>query len=341
MAKLFFSYSHADEAMRDRLEKHLSLLQHQGLIETWHDRRILAGDEIDSAIDSNLEQSHIILLLVSADFIASRYCFSIEMKRALQLHTEGKARVIPVILDDCDWHSAPFGHLLAAPKDGKPVTAWARESEAWTDVARMVRKVIESMQGEKVVASEGFAAAAARPAARPAAQAGMLGGVVDGSGFFAASTPEHLQVPRSSNLRLKKEFSDFEKDQFLDEGFEFVAKFFDASMKELEARNAGIQCRFQRLDARSFAAFVYRAGKSVAECSVRIGGMGGRSRMLSFSYDGSAPANTSNEMLHVEADDQGLYYKGFMSPFSGRGSEQMSQQGASEHLWRLFIERLQ
>jgi hypothetical protein len=71
MAKLFFSYCHVDEALRDRLEVHLSLMRNQGLISTWHDRGIVAGSNIDEAIDANLESADVILLLVSADFLDS------------------------------------------------------------------------------------------------------------------------------------------------------------------------------------------------------------------------------------------------------------------------------
>jgi hypothetical protein len=73
MARLFFSYSHRDEAFRDELEIHLSALKRQGVIETWHDRRIGAGKEFDPAISEHLESADIILLLVSPYFIASDY----------------------------------------------------------------------------------------------------------------------------------------------------------------------------------------------------------------------------------------------------------------------------
>jgi hypothetical protein len=77
-------------------------------------------------------------------------------------------------------------------------------------------------------------------------------------------------APRSSNLRLKKEFTDFDRDKFLHDAFDYIAKFFDASLAELAARNECIQVRFQRPDARSFAAVIYRAGKTMTKCSVRI-----------------------------------------------------------------------
>jgi hypothetical protein len=98
MAKLFFSYSHKDEELRDELEIHLSTIKRQGVIKTWHDRRIGGGNEFRKSIDENLEQSEIILLLVSPYFIASDYCYDVEMQRAIQKHENGTAKVIPVIL---------------------------------------------------------------------------------------------------------------------------------------------------------------------------------------------------------------------------------------------------
>jgi hypothetical protein len=335
MAKLFFSYCHVDEALRDRLEVHLSLLKNQGMISTWHDRGIIAGSNVDAAIDENLESADVILLLVSADFLASRYCYSIEMKRALERHAEGTARVIPVILEPCDWHSAPFGSLLAVPKDGKAVTTWANQAEAWTDVARQIRKAIEELSRSEAEAQPTTGSASLgwrtpQPAARPSQAA------------FASSVQPDPERPRSSNLRLKKEFTDYDRDKFLHDSFDYMAKFFDASLDELAARNHGIQVRFQRLDAQRFSAVAYRDGRSVAECSVRVGGLGGRSPSLSFSYDANAAANTSNEFMSVESDTQCMFFKPMgMQSRGGQQNSGLSEQGAAEYFWGLFIERLQ
>ena len=144
--RLFYSYSHKDENFRDELEIHLKLLQRQGVISNWHDRRILPGDEWDKKIDENLEKADIILLLVSADFIASDYCYDVEMKRAMERHENKEAVVIPVILRECDWHSSPFGKLQALPKDGKAVKLWPDRDSAWKDVAQGIRKVIEELR---------------------------------------------------------------------------------------------------------------------------------------------------------------------------------------------------
>ena len=143
---LFYSYSKKDKALRDRLETHLSLLQAQGVISGWHDRRIEAGTEWDGAISEHLEEVGIILLLVSADFLATKYCRDVEIKRAMERHEAGTARVIPVILRPVDaWHTAPFGKLQALPEKGKAVTTWKNRDEAFADIARGIREVAKSL----------------------------------------------------------------------------------------------------------------------------------------------------------------------------------------------------
>ncbi len=164
--RLFYSYSHKDEAYRDELEEHLSLLKRQGLIHTWHDRRIGAGEEWQGAIDESFEAANVILFLVSAAFLASDYCYDREMKRALEKHEAGDARVIPIIIRPVDWSGAPFSKLQALPKDAKPVTSWPNRDEAWADVAKGVRKAIgELLVGAQEKTTEGQAKADRRAGA--------------------------------------------------------------------------------------------------------------------------------------------------------------------------------
>jgi internalin A len=144
--RLFFSYSHKDEVLRDELETHLKLMQREKLISAWNDRRIFPGEEWDRKIDENLEKADIILLLVSADFIASDYCFDIEMNRAMERNKNKETVVIPVILRDYEWHSAPFGKLQALPRDGKPVTLWSDRDTAWSNVAQGIRNIAEKIK---------------------------------------------------------------------------------------------------------------------------------------------------------------------------------------------------
>ena len=140
--EVFFCYSHKDERLRDLLETHLSNLKRQNIIIGWHDRNIAAGTEWKGHIDEHLESARIILLLVSADFLASDYSYDVEMKRALERHEAGEARVIPIILRPCDWHTAPFGKLQALPTDAKPVTEWSSRDRALYDITKGISKVI-------------------------------------------------------------------------------------------------------------------------------------------------------------------------------------------------------
>jgi hypothetical protein len=124
----------------------LSLLQAHGVICGWHDRRIEAGTEWDGAISEHLEEAGIILLLVSADFLATRYCRDVEITRAMERHEAGTAPVIPVILRPVDaWNTAPFGKLQALPEKGKAVTTWKNRDEAFADIARGIREVANSL----------------------------------------------------------------------------------------------------------------------------------------------------------------------------------------------------
>lgn len=142
--KVFYSYAHADSDLCKKLQNHLSLLKRQKLISSWYDRDIEAGNEFSPEIKKHLNSADIILLLISASFMGSDYCYEVEMLRAMERHEAGNARVIPVILHQVDWHDAPFGKLLALPSDGKPISTWSNQDVALYDVAKSVRRVIEN-----------------------------------------------------------------------------------------------------------------------------------------------------------------------------------------------------
>jgi hypothetical protein len=143
---LFYSYAHEDEPLRNDLDKQLSLLKRQGHLSTWYDRNISAGTEWAQEIDTHLESTDIILLLVSADFLASDYCYSIEMQR----HEAKAATVIPVILrPTLGWEDAPFGKLQALPTGAKAITSWLNRDEALLDVAQGIRKAVQDLRAKR------------------------------------------------------------------------------------------------------------------------------------------------------------------------------------------------
>ncbi|MEA5626554.1 SUMF1/EgtB/PvdO family nonheme iron enzyme [Nostoc sp. UHCC 0251] len=143
--RVFISYSHKDEHLRDSLATHLSNLQWQGIIFSWHDRQLTAGTEWDDKIKTELESADIILLLISPDFIASKYCRDVEIPMALQRHESKQAYVVPVILRPFRWSDAPFAKLQAFPKDARAVTTWVNQDEAFVSVVEGIETVAQQI----------------------------------------------------------------------------------------------------------------------------------------------------------------------------------------------------
>ena len=140
--KLFISYSHKDESHRSELETHLAMLKRKNIVSVWHDRKIVAGDEWKNEIDTNLESADIILFLISPDFLASDYCYDIEVKKAMEIHDACQAKIIPIIVRNCDWHDCEFSKLQALPKDAKAIAIWDDKDSAWLDVTNGLKKHI-------------------------------------------------------------------------------------------------------------------------------------------------------------------------------------------------------
>ena len=145
---VFFLYSHKDEALRDELAAHLAGLRKQGIIDDWHDRRIGAGDDRRAVIDAQLAAARVVLLLVSADFLASDDCEA-DLKRALERQRAGEARLIAILLRACSFEDAPFAALPALPRGGRAVTSWPNRDEAWREVVEGIRDVVEELGGPR------------------------------------------------------------------------------------------------------------------------------------------------------------------------------------------------
>jgi len=322
MAVVFFSYSHADEALRDRLEKSLVMLKRQGLIESFHDRRIPPGNLLDDSIDTALEQADLILLLVSPDFLASDYCYGRELTRALERAASGVARVIPIVLRSCEWLQTPLKHFMALPTDGKAVTKFTDLDDAFLDISTGIRKALNaSGRTETPPPTRGMPRAGVSP---------IPSGVVP---------PTTGSSPRSSNLRVKKSFSDIDRDRFRDDAFEFIAKFFENSIEELKARNPGIEGMFRRIDAHQFMAQLYRDGKKRCTCRIfQSSDFGERGIAYSSSQTMS---NGINESLAVQAEDDGLFLKATGMASYGQETRHLTFEGGAELYWGIFIRNLQ
>ena len=321
-ARLFFSYAHVDEALRNRLEVSLAMLRREGLIEAWHDRRLVPGEAWDGTIKRELDEADVVLFLVSPDFLASDYCWDVEVTRAMTRHEAGEAVVIPVILRPSDWHGAPFAKLQGLPKDALAITKWPDVDDAFLDVTRGIRRAIAEMPK---------ATSASKPTPPPP----------PASSPIAATT---IECPRSSNLRVRREFTERDKDRFLDEAYDHVAKFFEGSLEELAARNADVETNFKRLDATRFTATIYRGGRKVAACTIfRGGGAMGRWASIVYAANDGGATNQWNESASVENDDQSLFLKtmGMVIHCPHDKDAHLSPTGLAETFWSMLMEPLQ
>ena len=139
--KVFITYSHKDPQQNTELKTRLAVMEDEGKITLWDDNEILAGDEWYKDISNNLADSDILLYLVSATSLASKNCNK-ELAEALS----AKIRVIPIILERCDWLNHKLSNFQALPDKGEPINEWVPESRGWQDVVEGIRKVVDKMQ---------------------------------------------------------------------------------------------------------------------------------------------------------------------------------------------------
>jgi hypothetical protein len=304
MAKAFISYSHRDEKALARLHTHLATLRREGKITAWYDREILAGEDIDSAIGSNLAASEIFLALVSPDFLASSYCYEQEMAKALERHAENTLRVVPVIIEPCDWKSTPLGKLKAVPKDGKPISTWTNENIAYLDVVTELRRITSEQQSNS---------------------RDDLGG-----GLVAPTTRREAR-----RYRIKREFDSIDRDDFRQKAFAAIQEFFRESANELNQVSDQIRSRFEKISDLAFSCTVLnKANSGEAHITVRADSenFGGE---ISYSFSRRAAANTANGFVHVEVNEYELYLR--LDNFSDnrtRDRAPLTAEQIADALWR-------
>ena len=151
--KIFISYSHKDIACKKTLESHLSLLLRNNNAEIWADHNIVAGQQWDKEIAENLKSSNMVLMLLSANFIESDYCYQKEMEDAIYRHKTGQACVIPILLENFYWQDPtfemPFKDIQMIPiADGKPkpLTLWNPPDIGYTEITKGISQALFDLQ---------------------------------------------------------------------------------------------------------------------------------------------------------------------------------------------------
>jgi len=146
--EVFICYAQEDESALEALVTHLKVLKKQGYLTMWYDHEISPGTDWEQEIDTHLNTAHIILLLISQHFVASDYCYLVQMEQAVQRHQQGDARVIPVLVRPVHYERTPFARLQPLPSNRKPLlgSGWPYRDEAFFEVAEGIRKAAEELQ---------------------------------------------------------------------------------------------------------------------------------------------------------------------------------------------------
>ena len=148
--RLFLSYSHKDEKHVNELRKDLKLMERNGLIQTWFDRELSAGDKWEASILNELKSADIIVCQLSRDFLASDFCVLTELDTAIQRKIDGQAELIAYVLKDCGWQDIPrLKQFQVLPRDATPLANWRNKDKYWRAIAEGIQRVVETLHARR------------------------------------------------------------------------------------------------------------------------------------------------------------------------------------------------
>ncbi|KAA8388526.1 toll/interleukin-1 receptor domain-containing protein [Acetobacter sp. DmW_136] len=302
-AVAFISYSHADEKALEKLHKHLSILKRDGELLAWTDHEILAGDKVDVSISRQLEICDLFIALISPDYLASNYCYETEFGRAQERALSGELRIVPVILEPCDWLASPFKEFLALPKEGRPVSNFTNVNNAFLDIVTGIRRIIESGNCEK------------------------------------QNSIDEKKSPISRQVRIKKDFDAIQRADYADRAFDVLHDYFKSSCVELSRASEDLRTKFEDMSPTAFTCSVVNRSKYNEEAHITVhNSKGNISGFGSISYINRryAEKNMANGWIRVANDDYQLFLK--MDHFSGnRDDEKITPEQVAERLWNDFV----
>lgn len=307
--RTFISYSHHDKRALDRLHVHLANLQREGRIEAWYDHEILGGDVLDDEITRELEAADLFLLLVSPDFIASNYCVEREMQRALERHNAGEARIVPIIVEPCDWAAMPqLRRLKAVPEDGKPISEWTNANNAYLNVVQELRRIVTADEAEAQVPAKNEPAPAS-------------------------------QQQDVSRYRVQRDFTDIDRSEYRDAAFATIKDYFQRAIGEIDKVDC-LQGRFVNRSANSFGSTVVNRDRQqgTAHITVYMRNAGFALGDIYFSFTENAAENTANGGFNVSSDEYEQFLVVTIMAF-GNETIQLNPEQAAEYLWNKFIEQ--
>lgn len=308
--RAFISYSHHDEDHVDRLRAHLAMLEREGLVEGWHDRRILAGSDLDATIDNELASCDLFFAMVSADFLASNYCYEREMQEALRRHETGSMRVVPILLEPCDWQTSPLGKLLALPTDAVAVSEWTNRENAYFSIAQEVRKIAQS--GIETQTSE----------EKP-------------NKTIDRFAKDHTL---NTKYKIKKQFDEIDKFKFCKSAFDHIRAYFASSVEEINNID-GIKALIDEKSDDKFSVTLVNSMISSGKGYIIVRRHdGGHFGDIDFSTSPSSREGSSEGGFAVQHDD----YEQFLTPqlfWTSGSDERISAKQAARMLWDKLLEQ--
>jgi len=308
--KAFISYSHIDERYVKRLHTHLSQLKRDGHINTWYDREISAGGVLNEEIRQNLEGSDIFIAITSPDFLESPYCYDKEMKWAFEKHEINEMRIVPIIVEPCDWLNSPLSKFRATPTDGKPISSWSNQNTAFLEVTNDLRAIT-------------------KPTANPKEKA------------TAASTSDHIEksatASKMSNLRVKKDFDKIDKIEFGRAAFIEISEKLSQWCDEASSVD-GLKAKFEMIgDNRFFVTLVNKTkSNSTSERTVYNAEGGTFIKGINVLNSRSDSSTSSNGSYSVNADDYNLFLSNLFS-MHGNREKKMTPLDAANEIWNAMM----
>ena len=149
--EVFVSYSHKDRKHLEKLRTHLAALERGGQIHCWWDGALELGKAWEPQLVDALRRADVVLLLLTANFVASDYCIEEELRLAREREKQGQIDLLPVLVEACDLGSHWLGQLQAVTVNGKSVQQSRLGAAAWESVARQIRLKVQCIQGTRPV----------------------------------------------------------------------------------------------------------------------------------------------------------------------------------------------
>jgi hypothetical protein len=308
--KAFISYSHKDEKYLERLKVHLAPMKRENLIAEWTDQEIHAGSGLNNIIGHALASSELFLALISPDYISSDYCYNKEFETAQKMQNDGILKIVPIIVEPCDWKQTPFGNLKALPKDGKAVSEWTNPNNAFLNIIDELRRLTQPTKSSIP--------------------------------FEDNSNGKKLVT---KNYKIKKHFSEVDRYNFKESSYEEIKKYFYSSISEINSVE-NLQARFTFDGKGHFTCIISnRANSQSSFLTIQIGTEAQRHfGDLSYSFSETVATNTIqiDRIFSIENDEYMQFWTRNLHSFnfSNQTKYPLSAHQVAEIIWNDFISKV-